>query len=106
MKRILVVILILVMMSGCSSKQIIGTVEGPEWDKILIGDAEYIPESAVPSQYDIYSSADKDAKLGIIQSGDTTLTIYSVKGEESRDYIYVQWEWEGEIYIRKDIIKE
>ncbi len=92
---------------GCSAgNQVIGTVEGPEWDRIIIDGIEYIPESAAPTAYDIHSSADAGSRLGIIKCGDTILQVYSVKGDEAGNYLYVRWEWEGEIYIREDVIQE
>lgn len=84
----------------------VGTVEGPEWDRIIIDGTEYIKAYRAPKELDPYSIADKGKHLGIIKSGDRTLHVYAVKGEEDGDYIYVRWEWEGEFYIREDMISE
>lgn len=99
MKRFLILILVMLILSGCAAT--IGTVEGPEWDVIAIDGIEYIKAS---DEYDIYSSADKDDHLGIIKSGDQTLDVYTIKGDTEQNYLYVRWEWEGDIYVRKDYV--
>lgn len=101
MKRFLILFLVMVMLSGCAAT--IGTVEGPEWDVITIDGIEYIKAS---DEHDIYSSADKDAHLGIIKSGDQTMDVYTIKGDTEHNYVYVRWEWEGDIYVRKDYVGE
>lgn len=101
MKRFPILILLLTMLTGCAAP--IGTVEGPEWDTIMIDGIEYIK---APHEYDIYSSADKDDHIGIIKSGDKTLDVYTIKGDTEQNYLYVRWEWEGEIYVRKDYVEE
>lgn len=101
MKRFLTVVLACIMLAGCSTS--IGTVEGPEWDVITIDGVEYIK---APDEYDIYSSADKDDHLGIIKSGDQTLGVYTIKGDTDQNFLYVRWEWEGGIYVRKDYVAE
>lgn len=97
MKRILMLILVMAMLSGCAAT--IGSVEGPEWDVIRIDGIEYMKAS---DEYDIYSGADKDDHLGIIKSGDQTLEVYTIKGDTGQNFLYVCWEWEGDIYVRKD----
>ena len=42
--------------------------------------------------------------LGIIKSGDHVFHIYEVKGDTERNYLYWTWEWEGEMYIREDLL--
>lgn len=97
MKRILILIFILLMLTGCSKP--IGTVKGPEWDVITIGGVEYVKASG---EFDIYSSSDKGSHLGVIKSGDNKLDVYAIKGDTEQNYLYVRWEWEGDIYVRKD----
>ncbi|MBQ8359682.1 MAG: hypothetical protein IJX37_07230 [Oscillospiraceae bacterium] len=97
MKRCFLLLLLVVMLSGCASS--IGTVTGPEWDVITIDGIAYIKATQA---YDIYSSADKDTYLGIVKSGDKNLHIYTLKGDTEQNYLYVRWEWEGELYVRSD----
>lgn len=101
MKKILILLLICLMVTGCSAP--IGTVEGAEWDTITIDGVVYIK---APAEFDIYSSVDKDEHLGIIQSGDQTLDLYTIKGDTEHNYLYVRWEWDGDIYVRKDYVGE
>ena len=101
MKKLLILILTLTMFSGCRAP--IGTVSGPEWDTVTVNGVEYIK---APPGYDIYDSSDKDDHLGIIKSGDKTFHVYTIKGDTEGEYLYVRWEWEGDIYIRKDLVKE
>ena len=101
MKRILILILALLMLTGCTAP--IGTVQGSEWDVITIDGVEYVKADG---EHDIYSSSDKDTHLGYIESGDNKLNIYSIKGDTEGNYLYIRWEWEGDIYVRKDLVKE
>lgn len=39
----------------------------------------------------------------IIKSGDHIFHIYEIKGDPERDYLYWSWEWEGDVYVRKEI---
>ena len=80
----------------------IGTVEGPEWDILHVNGSTYISERS--SGVDIpYDRSDKGRHLGIIKSGEETFHIYQVKGDSERNYLYWTWEWEGEMYIRKEL---
>ena len=101
MKRFLILILALLMLTGCAAP--IGTVQGPEWDTITIDGVAYIKADG---EYDIYSSSDKGDHLGYIESRDNKLNVYSIKGDTEGNYLYVRWEWEGDIYVRKDYVEE
>lgn len=101
MKRFLILILALLVLTGCAAP--IGTVQGTEWDVITIDGVEYIKAYG---EHDIYSSSDKDIHLGYIESGDNRLNVYSIKGDMEGNYLYVRWEWEGDIYVRKEFVKE
>ena len=81
----------------------IGTVEGPEWDILHVDGVTYISEksSGIDIQYD---RSDRGRHLGIIKSGEHTFHIYAVKGDPDRNYLYWAWDWEGEMFIRKDLI--
>lgn len=104
MKRLLAAVALAAVLSGCASP--IGTAEGAEWDRIILDGAEYIPVDEAPDGLDVYSGSDRGAYLGYIESGDETLRVYAIRGDEARDYLYVRWEWEGEIYVRRELTGE
>jgi hypothetical protein len=80
----------------------VGTVEGPEWDTLHVDGITYISEGS--ASVDIpYNRADKGKHLGIIKSGKYTFHIYEIKGDPERNYLYWTWDWEGEMYVRKEI---
>ena len=80
----------------------IGTVEGPEWEMLHIDGVTYVREGSYG--YDIpYNRSDRGRHLGIIKSGDYVFHIYEVKGDPERNYLYWSWEWEGDMYVRKEI---
>ena len=80
----------------------IGTVEGPEWDILHVDGITYISKGS--SGIDIpYSRSDRGRHLGIIKSGGYIFHIYEVKGDPERNYLYWSWEWEGDMYVRKEI---
>ena len=70
---------------------------------ITIDGVEYIKAEG---EYDIYSSSDKGSHLGFIKSGDNKLNVYTIQGDTEGNYLYVRWEWEGDIYVRKDYVGE
>ena len=81
----------------------IGTISGPEYDYIIIDGDTYISERS--ASVDIpYDRSDKGRHLGVIKSGDHVFHIYEIKGDSERNYLYWTWEWEGEMYIRKDLL--
>lgn len=83
----------------------VGMVEGSEWDILHVDGITYISERS--SGIDIpYSRSDRGMHIGIIKSGDHIFHIYEVKGDSARNYLYRTWEWEGEIYVRQDIVEE
>ena len=80
----------------------IGTVEGPEWDILHVDGITYVSERS--SAIDIpYNRSDKGRHLGIIKSGDYIFHIYEIKDDPERNYLYWTWEWEGEMYVRKEL---
>ena len=100
-----VALLILLALIGAMSWYFkpIGTVEGPEWDILHVNGITYISERS--TGIDIpYNRSDKGMHVGIIKSGDNTFHIYEVKGDPERNYLYWTWEWEGEMYVRQDIV--
>ena len=83
----------------------VGTVEGPEWDILHVDGVTYISERS--TSIDIpYNRSDRGTHIGIIRSGDYTFHIYEVKGDPDRNYLYWAWEWEGEMYVREDLVDE
>lgn len=98
----LVLLLIVLIGMGMWYFKPIGTVEGPEWDILYVDGVTYISGSS--SNVDIpYSRADKGKHLGIIKSGDYIFHVYEIKGDPERDYLYWTWEWEGKMFVRKEI---
>ena len=85
--------------------QPVGTVEGPEWDILHVDGITYISERS--AGFDIpYNRSDRGMHIGVIKSGDYTFHIYEVKGDPDRNYLYWAWEWEGEMYVREDLVDE
>ena len=81
----------------------IGTISGPEYDYMTIDGITYVSEAS--ASVDIpYDRSDKGRHLGIIKSGEHVFHIYEVKGDTERNYLYWTWEWEGEMYIREDLL--
>lgn len=104
-KRIcLSLVLLLIVLLGMASRyfKVVGTVEGPEWDILHVDGITYI--SGGSSNVDIpYSGADKGKHLGIIKSGDHIFHVYEIKEDPERNYLYWTWEWEGKMFVRKEI---
>lgn len=104
-KRIWVLgIIMLLVIIGAASwyYKPIGTVEGPEWNLLHIDGVTYVCEAG--ASFDIpYDRSDRGKHLGIIKSGDYVFHIYEIKGDPERNYLYWSWEWEGDVYVRKEI---
>ena len=83
----------------------VGTVEGPEWDILHVDGITYISERSAGIDIPCDRS-DRGMHLGVIKSGDNTFHIYEVNGDHERNYLYWAWEWEGEMYVREDLIEE
>ena len=71
----------------------IGTVTGPEWQFLTVGEERYERDDQAPVH-----GTDKDRFLGIATSGSTRFRIYSIQGSD--EYLYCCWDWEGWIYRR------
>ena len=81
----------------------IGAVEGPEWEILHVDGVTYVREGSYG--YDIpYNRSDRGRHLGIIKSGDYIFHICEVKGDPERNCLYWSWEWEGDMYIREDLL--
>ena len=74
----------------------IASIKGPELDRIVLGDAVY----RIRTDLD-FSYKDKGRFLGIAAAGDVRCRIYSVKGDNSGQYLYRLWDWEGAFYERE-----
>ena len=83
----------------------IGTVEGPEWNILHVDGVTYICESSAGFNIP-YDRSDRGKHIGIIKSGDYTFHIYEIKGDPERNFLYWAWEWEGDVYVRQDIVDE
>lgn len=92
--------------SCASNADVIGTVQGAEWETVLVDGIEYINVNMADPEYDLYSAADRSEKLGIIKSGGNTLHVYAVQGDSEGNYLYVRWEQAGYFYIRRECVKE
>ncbi len=74
----------------------IGTISGLEYEKITIDDVIY----EIDYNHH-FSNKNKGKFLGIIRSGDDTFRIYSVKEDDSHQYLYRLWGYEGAFYKKK-----
>ena len=72
---------------------VIGTVTGPEWQFLSIGEEHYEMDDQAPVH-----GTEKDRFLGIATSGSTRFRIYSIQGTD--EYLYCRWDWEGWICHR------
>lgn len=72
---------------------VVGTIHGAEWEYLSVGEELYEKTYDSPVH-----RADKGSFIGIVTNGDTKFRIYSIKGTD--EYLYCQWEWEGQIYKR------
>ena len=80
----------------------IGTVEGPEWDILHVNGITYISESSAGTDIP-YDRSHRGKHIGIIRSGRHMFHIYEIKGDRERNYLYLAWEWEGEMFVREDM---
>ena len=75
------------------SVPVIGTVTGPEWERLTVNEVNYERDSHAP-----VNGADRDRFMGIALNGETRFRVYSIKGTD--DYLLCTWEWEGYIFKR------
>lgn len=99
MKRILPLFLILVLLFGCSAESI-GTIRGAELETIVIDGAVYELDAA--DEFQSFSAANRGDFLGTVTNGKETFRVYTLKGDEARQYLYVLWGYEGNIYVRTE----
>ena len=77
--------------------RIIGEVTGAEWNRLTIGQTEYLLINDLD-----YTTADKGRYLGKAKYNESTVRLYSVNGDEEGKYIYAVWDWEGFFFVREE----
>lgn len=80
---------------------VIGTVCGAEHEFIEIDGAVYVHTTERP-----YTSNDRGNYLGSVKNEDITMRVYDVKGDESGQWLFASWEWEGYFYLRVDGVQQ
>ncbi len=74
--------------------RVIGEITGAEWDVLTIGETEYRQINGLD-----FTIADKGKYLGKAKFNESTVRLYSVKGDIEDKYIYAFWDWEGFYYV-------
>ena len=77
--------------------RVIGEITGAEWDVLTIGETEYRQINGLD-----FTIADKGKYLGKAKYNESTVRLYSVKGDTEDKYIYAFWDWEGFFYVRNE----
>ena len=96
-KTVLIVILgILVLVTALYVREsrVIGEITGAEWNILTIGETEYRQINGLD-----FTIADKGKYLGKANFNESTVRLYSVKGDTEDKYIYAFWDWEGFFYV-------
>ena len=96
-KTVLIVVLgILVLVTALYVREsrVIGEITGAEWDVLTIGETEYRQINGLD-----FTIADKGKYLGKAKYDESTVRLYSVKGDIEDKYIYAFWDWEGFFYV-------
>ena len=96
-KTVLIVVLgILVLVTALYVREsrVIGEITGAEWDVLTIGETEYRQINGLD-----FTIADKGKYLGKAKFNESTVRLYSVKGDTEDKYIYAFWDWEGFFYV-------
>ena len=78
-----IILLLCIAINSFFKGPIIGTVSGAENEFIVIDGITYIIDD-------------------LAENGDITMRVYSVKGDDSGNYLYALWEWEGNFYVRQN----
>lgn len=87
-------ILVLVTALYVRESRVIGEITGAEWDVLTIGETEYRQINGLD-----FTIADKGKYLGKAKYNESTVRLYSVKGDIEDKYIYAFWDWEGFFYV-------
>lgn len=82
--------------------KIVGTIYGPEMDKIVVNNISYVWLNTP------YTGSHKRIYIGkgAWQNGERVLNLYRINGDEEFNYLYARFEWEGQIYIRESLVKK
>lgn len=101
-KKVKLIVLLLLLtyalgFAGCGTDHVIGAISGAENEYIIIEDVTYVRD-----EFCDFSSKDRGAYLGDVTNTEITMRIYSVSGDETGDYIYALWDWEGDFYVRQE----
>lgn len=94
---IISVVLAIPLFQSVFREPMIGTLKGPEYEVIEIDGVRYVENSD-----HAFSSADRGEYLGSVTNGTITMRVFSVKGDDSKTFIYALWDWEGAFYVRED----
>ena len=78
-----IILLLCIAINSFFKGPIIGTVSGAENEFIVIDGITYIIDD-------------------LAENGDITMRVYSVKEDDSGNYLYALWEWEGNFYVRQN----
>lgn len=88
-------------LAACGNKTI-GTIKGAEYQKIVIGETEYIRTFDSGISY-----SDKGKYLGNVTDGKITFKAYSVKSDSAAEYIYCMWGiFKGNIIYNTEEVSE
>lgn len=95
------ILLSILVLTACNSEKAVGTIHGPENDYILYNDVTYVMDTTHN-----FSNNDRGEYLGKVTNDKITMKIYTIKGDNNLDYLYALWDWEGEMYVRQDLVDE
>ena len=100
MKKLLIVFLMLTcLLNLCAcydnSDEVIGTISGAENEYIIIDNITYVKDD-----FNSFNSKDRGEYLGRVTNDKISMNVYKVKGDDSGNYIYALWDWEGNFYIQ------
>ena len=107
MTNIILIVLAVILVFGLwfyNYNKIVGTVKGPEMQKIIIKDITYTwwsGDDACP-----YQGTDKSNHIGkgAWSDGERVLDLYKLKGDTEFNYLYARSGWEGQMYVCEEIV--
>ena len=94
-RTVLIIAAICLLCFAAFRARAIGRISGAENDYITIDGTTYVRDTGTGLSY-----ADKGRFMGRAVNADTSMWVYSVKGDADGQYIYVLWEWEGCFYVK------
>lgn len=100
-EAVCLVLIGIMLLSGCGSDKVIGTAYGAECEHIKIGNDTY----TICENPGVNKNSDRGDKLGVVVvencNEEDPITVWSIKGYENNEYIYTLWLYEG-AYYKKD----